>query len=109
MLKSFALRPLCSFCSLPDRAQGHLFVREGRCFCGVQTQLVLHMAQMGDKYFSNGTRLKKPASHPVDVRKFASANNNMLNKFALWNVDPTRRPLGEGTRGLLASSLFVVF
>lgn len=69
-------------------------------FLWFQTQLVLHMAQMGDKYFCNGTRLRKPAKHPVDIRKFASANNGMLDQFALWNIDPTRRPLTEGTSGL---------
>ncbi|OEH74990.1 apicomplexan specific related protein [Cyclospora cayetanensis] len=61
-----------------------------------QAQLLLHMAQMGDKYFTNGTLIRKPAKHPVDIRQFASANNGMLNQFALWNVDPTRRPLTEG-------------
>lgn len=64
--------------------------------CCEQTQLVLHMSQMGDKYFYNGPRLHKPDKHPVDIRKWASANNGMLDRFALWNVDPSRRPLTEG-------------
>lgn len=54
------------------------------------------MAQMGDKYYSKGTRLRKPSKHPVDVRQFAAANNGMLDPFSLWNIDPTKRPVAEG-------------
>ncbi|CDJ36713.1 uncharacterized protein EMH_0023100 [Eimeria mitis] len=60
-----------------------------------QTQLVLHMAQMGDKYFINRTRLQKPAKIPIEPRQIAAANNGFLDPFALWNVDPMRRPLAE--------------
>ncbi|KAL8269651.1 hypothetical protein Esti_006406 [Eimeria stiedai] len=61
-----------------------------------QTQLTLHMAQMGDKYFSANAKLRKPTKQPVDARRFASANNGMVDSFALWNIDPMRRPLPEG-------------
>ncbi|CDJ63132.1 Apicomplexan specific protein, related [Eimeria necatrix] len=60
-----------------------------------QTQLLLHMAQMGDKYFTTRAKLRRPAKHPIDPRQIAAANNAFLDPFALWNVDPLRRPLAE--------------
>ncbi|KAL8454425.1 hypothetical protein Emed_000146 [Eimeria media] len=75
-------------------------LNEHACTLGLllhaQTQLTLHMAQLGDKYFSANAKLRKPAKQPVEARRFASANNGMVDSFALWNVDPMRRPLPEG-------------
>lgn len=62
-----------------------------------QVQLTLHMSKLGDKYFSRGEALRRPRETPVDVKDMAKANKGFLDRFRLWNVDPTRRPLSERT------------